>query len=327
MLALVIPVYRNEDSIPSLIDTLNRLAADVQASMDESMQVVFVIDGSPDNSYAELESRLPDAEFCSKLLLHSRNFGAFAAIRTGLRAADADYYAVMAADLQEPPELVLTFLRPLKEGRLDVVVGSRAGRDDPWLTKAASGAFWRLYRKLVIAEMPPGGVDVFGCNRMFRDRLLSLNEANTSLVGQLFWLGYRRGEVPYQRRPRESGKSAWTFRKKLNYLLDSVFSFTDLPIRLLAVFGVIGIVASVMIGSAVVVLRIRGDIVVPGYTPTVLAVMFFGGIQAVGLGIIGSYAWRAYENTKARPLALTLAEREFDGRGGRSAKPGMGRLS
>ena len=121
MLSVVIPVYRNESSIPSLIAALNELAAKVEARHDKALEVVFVVDGSPDNSFSELERRLSSAGFSSRLLLHSRNFGSLAAIRTGLGVATGEHFGVMAADLQEPPELMLDFLDGLASGTFDVM--------------------------------------------------------------------------------------------------------------------------------------------------------------------------------------------------------------
>lgn len=312
MLSIVIPVYRNEESIPELIEALNNVANIALCNHGQHTEVVFVVDGSPDDCNALLEQTLPKTSFSSKLLLHSRNFGSFAAIRTGLIAASGDYFAVLAADLQEPPELVLQFLEKLTNDGCDVVVGCRENRDDPTFSRLASNTFWRLYKKFVIPEIPEKGVDVFGCNRTFRDRLVSLEEAHTSLVGLIFWLGFRREEVSYARVARKHGESAWTLKKKINYLLDSIFSFTDLPIRVLTLFGMLGIAISMLFAFVIVVAKLFGSINVPGYAATVLTVMFFGGINSLGLGIVGAYAWRTYENTKRRPLAVVTKIQSFD---------------
>lgn len=312
MLSLVIPVYRNAESIPELLVALSDVADIALRDYGQQTEVVFVVDGSPDNCHALLEHALPKMTFVSKLLLHSRNFGSFAAIRTGLIAASGHYFAVLAADLQEPPALVLQFLEKLSNGGCDVVVGCRGNRDDPTFSRLASNIFWRLYKKFVISEIPEKGVDIFGCNRVFRDQLVCLEEANTSLVGLIFWLGFKRAEVSYERVARKHGKSAWTLKKKINYLLDSIFSFTDLPIRLLSLFGLLGISISVLLGIIIVLAKLFGSIVVPGYAATVLTVIFFGGINSLGMGIVGAYAWRTYENTKRRPLAVVLRVQSFD---------------
>lgn len=313
ILSIVIPVYRNEESIPDLVVALTDVARRAKHDFNCATEVVFVVDGSPDNSYSVLEQVLPAAPFASQLLLHSRNFGSFAAIRTGLQAATGNYFAVLAADLQEPPELVLQFLEKLFAGNCDVVVGCRENRQDPLLSRSASNLFWKLYKKFIIHEIPEKGVDVFGCNKVFRDQLISLGETNTSLVGLIFWLGFKRSEVIYERRARRHGKSAWTLKKKFNYLLDSIFSFTDLPIKLLGLFGLIGVVASMLLGIVILLAKIFGNIPVPGYAATVLTVIFFGGLNSLGLGIVGAYAWRAFENTKNRPLAVVMAFQKFDG--------------
>jgi len=307
--SLVIPVYNNADSLSRLLPACEQLAGELGGDLE----LVFVVDGSPDASHQLLQQQLPGARFASRLVLLSRNFGSFAAIREGLRAAQGRYFAVMAADLQEPPELVLSFFRALASEPVDLVLGTRTGRADPPLSRLASGIFWWVYRRVIEPQMPPGGVDVFGCNRAFRDRLLSLPEANSSLVGLLFWLGYRRKLIEYARLPRLSGKSGWTLKKKVKYLFDSLFAFSDLPIRLLAFFGVLGLVTSAVLSIVVLIAKLLGQVAVPGYAATVLILTFFSGLNSFGLGVIGSYVWRTFENTKGRPLAIVLTAEEFAG--------------
>ncbi len=313
MYSVITPVYCNAESVPLLIAEFARIRQQVMAIYRMDTEFIFVVDASPDDSLALLREQLPKAPFASQVVLHARNFGSFAAIRTGLQAARGEFCAVIAADLQEPPDILLSFLRDLCLGASDIVVGVRTGRDDPILSQLSANLFWRLYRRLVVRDFPEGGVDVFGCTRRVRSELLKLEEANSSLVGLIFWLGFRRSEVPYSRRARIYGRSAWTFRKKLTYLLDSVFAFTDLPVRVLSVLGGLGLGIALSLIVIVLALRAAGLITVPGYTATVLVVSFFGALNTLGLGLIGSYSWRAYENTKRRPLA-TVQESYVFGR-------------
>jgi polyisoprenyl-phosphate glycosyltransferase len=310
MLSLVIPVYRNEESIPDLLAALEELSR----GLDGAFEVVFVVDGSPDRSLELLRETLPGAGFRSQVLSLSRNFGSFAAIRAGLAAGGGDVFAVMAADLQEPPELVLSFREALESGRYDVVVGCRDSRTDPLRDRLFSAAFWGFYRALVQREVPRGGVDVFACTLRFRDEILALRESNSTLVGLIFWLGFRRAEIRYGRRPRQHGQSAWSFRRKLRYLLDSCFAFSDLPIRLLSVAGLTGMALSLVAGAVVLVVRVTGRIDVPGYAATILTVMFFGGLNSLGIGILGEYLWRTFENSKGRPGYVVFSRAEFAGR-------------
>lgn len=310
-LSIVVPIYRNEENIPELLVRLDELSHRI----GEPIEVVAVVDGSPDRSAELLSLSLPRCRFRSRLLVLSRNFGSFSAIRAGLEKGAGDRYAVMAADLQEPIDLIEEFATRLRDNEADVAIGVRSGREDSWSQRIGAQVYWWCYRRFVQGEMPRGGVDVFGCSRAARDALLRLDERNSSLVGLLMWMGYRRAEVPYVRQERRYGASAWTMRRKLRYLKDSIFAFSDLPIRLLSVAGVLGILSSIGLAVAVLVAKARGGIDVPGYTPTVLLVTFFGGLNSLGLGVLGEYLWRTFENSKRRPEFLVARDEEFAGEG------------
>ncbi len=273
-----------------------------EAAVD--LELVFVDDGSPDRAAEIVAARLNALPMRAQLIRLSRNFGSFPAIAAGLAHASGDYCAALAADLQEPPELVLEFLKKMRSGEAQIVFGKRSGRDDPALSRLASNTFWGLYRWLVNPDIPPGGVDIFGCSRQVRDQICSMKEVETSLPALLFWVGYRRAFVPYHRRSRSAGVSAWTLRKKLRYLVNSVFSFTDLPMRMLLGAGMAGMALAMLGAVTVVVAKSTGNIPVPGYAATVLAIFFFGGLTSAGLGIVGEYLWLCLQNTRQRPLFI-----------------------
>ena len=305
--SLVVPVYRNEETLGALLAALQQIAV----KLDHRLEVVFVVDGSPDRSYQILQERLPQAGFPSQLVGLSRNFGSFAAIRMGLEAGHGPYFAVLAADLQEPPELVVSFFRSLENEPFDITIGTRETRGDPWLQSLSANLFWALYRRFVQPEVPPGGVDVFGCNLRVRDALLRLRESNSTLVGLLFWLGFRRKTVPYVRRPRLAGRSAWTWRRKLRYLMDSCFALTDLPVTLIMTIGLLGSVGSILLSIVVFVAWFIGAIHVPGYTPVILVLLTSFTSTMLALGIMGGYVWRTFENTKGRPLYLPMDHQKY----------------
>ncbi|MDO5624836.1 MAG: glycosyltransferase family 2 protein [Pseudomonadota bacterium] len=306
-LSLIIPVYKNEGSLPDLLAALRGLHAELKGRLE----VVFVVDGSPDRCHDMLREALPTQPFAATLVLLSRNFGSFAAVRAGLAQASGRFFAVMAADLQEPPHLVVEMFRTLETTEADVVVGVRAARHDPALQRWQAQLFWAAYRRWVVPQMPVGGVDVFACNQPFRDALLALEESRSSLIAQIFWLGFRRAEVSYERQARQHGQSAWTWGKKVSYLADSVFSFTDSPIRWLLLAGALGLLMAIGLGAAAIVGKLMGVIAVPGYVMTLLVVLFFGALNLLSVGIVGAYAWRAYENTKRRPQAVALRVQRF----------------
>jgi glycosyltransferase involved in cell wall biosynthesis len=297
--SIVVPVFRNEATLPELLRQITAL----HHESPRPFEVVFVIDGSPDNSYALLKLRLPEMSFPSQIVCLSRNFGSFAAIRAGLAAADGEHVAILAADLQQPVSSVPRFFDAL-EGGADIAVGQRAARSDPWLSRIASTAFWALYRRFVQREMPPGGIDSFGCTRQVCDILVSLPEANSTLVGLLFWVGFRREIITYPRAARTSGRSGWTLRRKLRYAFDTMLAFSDLPITLMIVVGALGIGGALAAAVAVLVAWAAGSIDVRGYTPLMLAVLFSFSTMLLALGVVGGYVWRIFENTKRRPMHL-----------------------
>ncbi|WP_213990706.1 glycosyltransferase family 2 protein [Sodalis sp. dw_96] len=307
MLTLVIPVYRNENNLPDLLAAI----AGLNNQLDKALDVVFVVDGSPDRCYELLHKQLPLQPFRSTLVLLSKNFGSFMAIRTGLQHGKGERFAVMAADLQEPPELILVMNQVLLHQNIDVVVGAREGRQDPWMSRMASKIYWGLYRRYVIPEIPAGGVDIFACNKTFRNRLLTLEEHHSSLMAQIFWLGYRRRLVTYSRQRRLHGQSAWTLGKKINYMMDSIFSFTDLPIKLLIRVGALGSGMAVLLGMLTLFVKFTGTTEIPGYAMIMLTITFLGCLILLGLGTVGSYAWRTYENSKNRPLAIPMRVEAF----------------
>jgi len=298
--ALVVPLYKSEACIPSLLRALDGLSVHSSGRL----QVVFVDDGSPDGSYLAVRAGLENRPWAWKIVRHSRNFGAFEAIRTGLAHTEGDFVAVMAADLQEPPELVLGFFSVLATGQAQIVIGRRIARHDPFLTRLSSGVFWWLYRRFINPAVPQGGVDIFGCTRQVAVMLASLRETHSSLLGQLFWVGFQREFVDYSRQARASGASAWTLARKLNYMADSVFAFTDLPLRLLTAAGFLGLAGCFVVGTITLLARLVGWIHEPGYTPLILAIAASTASILFALGIVGSYVWRAYENTKGRPVSI-----------------------
>ncbi len=292
------PVYGNEASLPDLLQQIGALH-----KRHPELEAIFVVDGSPDNSYALLRTRLPVEPFRSTLVSLSRNFGAHAAIRAGMASADADSIAILAADLQQPVTSIDQFFDALDAGA-DIVIGERASRDDRWTSHLASHLFWALYRRFVDSKIPNGGVDSFACTRQVRDVLMSLPEASVNLIGLLFWVGYRRTTVAYPRQARKSGRSGWTLARRLRYAFDTIFAFSDLPLTMMMTTGILGIGAAIAFGAILLIARLTHSVEVQGYTALMLVVLFSFSVLLLGLGLIGGYVWRISENTKGRPSFL-----------------------
>jgi hypothetical protein len=184
-------------------------------------------------------------------------------------------------------------------------------RKDPLGKKLLSNIFWGTYRRFVIPDIPAGGVDIFACNIKVKNSILEIEERNSSLVAQLFWVGYARAYIPYERKEREVGESAWSFKKRISYMLDSVFSYTDLPIILLLILGIVGLLLSFLYVFIIGVAYSFGLISQPGFASQSILIAIFGSASLLGQGILGCYLWRVLENSKKRPLYFIDKKKEY----------------
>jgi glycosyltransferase involved in cell wall biosynthesis len=298
--SIVIPVYNNVESLGELLDALDATLG----KLNTKNEIIFVVDGSPDDSFIELMESTPLTHADVLILNLSRNFGSIAAVRTGLSRASGDFAAVMAADLQEPTELLIDFYNALKASGADVAVGVRVSRRDPFISKIFSRIYWGFYRRTVNSDIPIGGLDVFACSKKAYSEIVKMPESGSSLVGLVYWIGFKKIYVKYIRYKRPYGKSAWTFRKKFRYLTDSIFSFSDAPILFLQTTGVFGIITSGLIGGMTFFGYMTGRIIEPGYPTLITTILFSTSMILLGIGIVGAYAWRAFENSKNRPLSI-----------------------
>ena len=305
--SIVVPVFKNEESIDRLLNRVTSLAS----SLVGDVEAIFVVDGSPDSSLSLLQTSLPNTTFDSKIILLSRNFGAFSAIRAGLREADGTATVVMAADLQEPISLIEELLGLVVKEGVDVAVGVRQARKDSFVSRFLSSSFWRFFNRLTTLEMPKGGVDIFALSRDARQKINEFEESSTSLVGLIYWIGFKRQEVSYLREKRAEGVSSWSLRKRINYAKDSITAFSEIPLSIFLWSGVIGALVSLLL---VVVLIVRlfmnqnDDI---SRQLVSIGLLFVVSYLMSGLGLLGTYLWRVSDNVRKRPDSITWKKWEF----------------
>ena len=308
--SIVVPVYKNEGSIEHL---LNRIS-EISGAVTGSVEAVFVVDGSPDKSLEVLRSSLPRDGFDAKVLLLSRNFGAFSAIRAGLREARGEATVVMAADLQEPTSLILDMLGIVQRDEADVAVGVRQSRKDGVVSRTLSAVFWKVFNRVSSLELPRGGVDIFALSRSARETLNSFEESSTSLIGLIYWMGFRRQEVPYHRVERQVGKSSWSLQKRINYAKDSITAFSEFPLSVFLWSGVIGAVVSLVFAFIGAFQYIFTSDHQSQREITAIGLLFVASYLMAGLGIIGTYLWRLAENVRNRPDSITWKTWEMPSR-------------
>jgi glycosyltransferase involved in cell wall biosynthesis len=308
--SIVVPVYKNEGSIEHL---LNRIS-EISGAVTGSVEAVFVVDGSPDKSLDALRSSLPRGGFDARVLLLSRNFGAFSAIRAGLREARGEATVVMAADLQEPTSLILDMLGIVQRDEADVAVGVRQSRKDGVVSRTLSAVFWKVFNRVSSLELPRGGVDIFALSRSARETLNSFEESSTSLIGLIYWMGFRRQEVPYHRVERQVGKSSWSLQKRINYAKDSITAFSEFPLSVFLWSGVIGAVVSLAFAFIGAFQYIFTSDHQSQREITAIGLLFVASYLMAGLGIIGTYLWRLAENVRNRPDSITWKTWEMPSR-------------
>jgi dolichol-phosphate mannosyltransferase len=296
--SIVIPVYFNEGSLFPTMDALTSLVLD--RNDDLVGEVVYVDDGSKDQSLNELLAIQSRSTYSVRVIKLTRNFGQVSAIRAGLVHSRGRCAIVISADGQDPPELINEMLRGhFTEGK-EVVLCSREDREESRFRKATSNIFYGLMRKLSFPSMPDGGFDFFLLGRRALDEMLSNEEAHPFVQGQILWTGFETKVIGYTRRERKVGTSRWTFGKKLTYLLDGVLSYSFAPIRMVALLGVATALLGFTYAGVVLVNWLVHGNPVQGWTPLVIIVLVLGGVQLLTLGLIGEYLWRTLAQVRNR---------------------------
>lgn len=295
-LSIIVPVYYNEENLLPLYTDLKEK---VLTKLDIDYEIVFVDDGSKDNSYSVMKelSKLDSKIVLVKL---SRNFGEHSAILAGLSKCTGDCAVRKAADLQEPSEIILDMLKKYKEGN-KVVLAVRADRDEPVTQKMFSNLYALLMRKLALHNYPKGGFDSFLIDRQIIDLLVQMKEKNTSLMGQVVWTGFKTATVPYTRLKREKGRSRWTLSKKFKLVYDSLLGFSYFPIKLISGIGIVSCIVSFIWLLTILIEKLTGKIDVEGYTSILILLLLSFGIIMFSIGILGEYMWRMFDATRKRP--------------------------
>jgi len=297
-ITLVIPIFNEEAVLPELLSRL-KVLFDTQPSFDWS--AIFVNDGSRDRS-AEVIGRQAALDPRLKLIELSRNFGHQSALTAGLdHAAYADAVVTMDADLQDPPELIPELIAAW-QGGAEVVLAVRRSREETGLRRAGFDFFHRLFQRLT--DFPiEANTGTFGLlGKQAVEAFNQLPEKHRFFPGLRAWVGFKKGEVFYDRKERAAGQPGQTFKRLVRYALDGIFSFSRLPLRLLTLSGLSIAFVGFAIGTFFIVRRLLGfEIAQTGFTTLVTLTLFLGGIQLIGIGIIGEYLGRVYDEVKRRP--------------------------
>ena len=306
-LSIIIPVYYNELNLQPLYKDIKEKVIDV---IDYDYEIVMVDDGSKDNSW-EVMKVLAEQDDHVKLYHLSRNFGSHAAILCGLEHCSGDCAVIKAADLQEPTELILQMVDNWKTGN-NVVLAVRAGREEGKVQRGFADTYYKIVRKMALPAMPEHGFDVYLIDRKVIEVLSKLDEKNSALTGQILWSGFKTGYVEYVRKAREIGTSRWTLKKKIRLVMDTLFSFSTVPITVVEIIGALSFFGAAIWAIVVLICKIAGKISVSGWTTLFIFNLFSFGVIMLTLGILGEYLWRTYDASMGRPPDIVEIDEQKD---------------
>ena len=295
--SVIIPVLNEEENIPVLLDRLKP----VLDSCFEVWEILFVDDGSTDET-AALVTRLNSEDDRVKLISLSRNFGSHSAIAAGLEHATGDCAVVMAADLQDPPEVVQRLVDRWREG-YETVWATRDVRHDPFFRRFFARIFYGLVRKLALPQYPSTGTGSFCLlDRKVIDALGQIGERHRVTFGLVSWTGFRQSQVDYERASRHAGSSKWSFSNLVKNAVDTFVSFSFAPVRFISYLGIIVSLTGFVAAGAVIASKILYGTDLAGWPSLMTAVLVLSGLQLLTLGVLGEYIWRIADESRQRPL-------------------------
>jgi glycosyltransferase involved in cell wall biosynthesis len=297
--SIIVPAYNEAE----VIIPFHKRLSEALSSSKYDIEVIYVNDGSRDLTLERLHQlRVEDKRI--GIISFSRNFGKEIAMTAGLDYATGDAVVIIDADLQDPPELINELINQWQSG-YEIVYAKRLSRSgEGWFKKLTAHLFYRTINKLSTVEIPEDTGDFRLMSRKAVESLKRLREHHRFMKGLFAWIGYSQVAVPYHRDPRFAGKTKWNYWKLWNFALEGITSFTIVPLKMFTYFGLL--VAEVAFLFAFFIIYktlIYGD-PVRGYPSLMTAILFLGGIQLIGIGILGEYLGRIFNEIKNRPLYL-----------------------
>lgn len=294
-LSAIIACYKDAQAIPSmherLTNTLRRLRV--------NYEIIFVNDGSPDNT-EEVLAKLVEKDHHVIGINHSRNFSSQMAFASGMNLATGDAVVLLDGDLQDPPELIEKFYKQWQQG-FDVVYGIRSQREAPRLMNVLYRLFYRIFHKLSYVQIPLDAGDFSLIDRRVVSVLKALPERDRFIRGLRAWVGFRQTGVPYVRPERRFGRTTNSFLRNFNWAIKGIFSFSYVPLRLITLISLLVFFLSLIAMVAQIILRILLPHTPSGVTTILVAVLFIGSIQLLGIAILGEYIGKIFEEVKQRP--------------------------
>lgn len=300
-ISLIIPCYNEEEALPLFYKELQKVIASMP---DQSFECLFIDDGSKDHTLSIIKN-LADTDPSVMYLSFSRNFGKEAAIYAGFCHATGDYVAVMDADMQDPPKLIPEMYRVVSSGEYDSVATRRADRrGEPVLRSFFARMFYRIMNRISDSDVVDGARDFRLMNRKMADAIVHMGEYNRFSKGIYGWIGFRTKWLPFENVERIAGETKWSFWKLFQYSVSGIINFSEAPLMLSSVFGILCCLAALVCTAIIVARKLLIGDPVAGWASLACIMTFLGGLQLLCIGIIGQYLAKTYMETKRRPVFI-----------------------
>jgi len=304
-LSIIIPIYNEQENIPVLYDRLKK----VVENMSVSYELLFINDGSNDDSLGVLIA-LFNADRNVNYINFSRNFGHQIAVTAGIDNCAGNAVVIIDADLQDPPELIVDLYSKLKEG-FQVVYARRKSRSgESFMKKFTAKLFYRILAKITSIKIPVDTGDFRIMDRKIVDVLKQMPEQQKYLRGQIAWAGFNQTYITYDRDERYAGSTGYTYKKMIQFALDGITGFSNLPLKFATIAGFFVSAITFILSIYALYARFISKDYVPGWTSLILAILFIGGVQLITIGIIGEYISRVSSNVRNRPLYI-ISDKKF----------------
>ncbi|MCP3794770.1 glycosyltransferase family 2 protein [Paenibacillus sp. CH40] len=306
-ISLIVPMYNEEDNIDLFYNKISQ----VMNLNNYNYEIVCINDGSKDRTLEKLKL-LAENDHHIKVIELSRNFGKEIAMSAGLKYSKGDVVVPIDADLQDPPEVIPEMVKKWSEG-YDVVYATRLKRDgETFLKKTTAHLFYRFMKKITRVDIPADTGDFRLMSRQVVDEINRLPEHHRFMKGLFSWVGFRQTSIEYNREPRYAGKTSFNYWKLWNFAIEGITSFSFAPLQVAMYLGFTISILSLLYAGFLIIRTLLGIETVPGYPSLMVAILFFGGVQLITLGIIGEYVGRIYNETKRRPLYIVKEEINFN---------------
>lgn len=303
VISMICPCYNEEEVIDIFLTKITQTLLEV----GKSYELIFINDGSRDNTLEVLKSAKQRYENI-RIINFSRNFGKEAAMTAGLDYSTGDVVIPIDVDLQDPPELIKDFITKWEEG-YDVVLAKRADRSsDSFAKKMSAQFFYKFHNKISHVKIPNNVGDYRLMTRKVVDAIATLPENQRFMKGIFAWVGFKTAVIEYKREVRAAGDTSFNGWKLWNFALEGITSFSTVPLRIWLYIGLVIAMASFIYGSIIVVKTLILGVDAPGYASMITTVLFLGGIQLMGIGILGEYIGRLYREAKRRPVYIVEDE-------------------